>query len=284
MNTIIIPGYVLHDIVTNCDYSLPITIICCLIFIVVTSTDDVAACEKLTNIRHIEVQFAKMTNRIKEALISDNVDVGSLIEQLCTISAVKNKNVPLFDKDVFKNIKSIHDFWRELRFFLNIFDYEFLQIVIEISGCRGAQMILEDFLSRIDPSAIEDADLVLYCKEEYREGSLKPELRIKVKSGKCTPKIKSMVEEIVSKTYKLKKYALQFQSIKEGCGELLYYISKPLEMYLLQFELSRKTILEEFLAHKIISLHIDIFELINTTVSSVTSIVYTSIVTLNLAW
>ena len=233
-----------------------------------------ATCEKLTNIRHIEIQFAKMTNRIKEALISKNVDVASLIEQLCAISAVKSKNVPLFDKDVFKKIKSIHDFWRELRFFWNIFDYEFLQIVIELSGCAEAQVILKDFLSRIDPSAIEDADLVLYCKEEHREGSLRPELRIKVKADKCTSNIKSTVEEIVSKAYDLEKYALRFQCIKEGCIELVYYISKPLKLHLLQYDIPRKIILKEFLAHKIISLRIDEFELINTTVSSVASCIH----------
>ena len=104
-----------------------------------------------------------MTNNIKEALINNNVDVKSLIEQLCTISAVKSKNVPLFDKDVFKRIKSIYDFWRELRSFWNIFDYEILRIVIDISDCKEAQVILDKFLSRTDPSSIKDEDLVLCC-------------------------------------------------------------------------------------------------------------------------
>ena len=65
--------------------------------------------------------------------------------------------------------------------------------------------------------------------------------------------------------YKLNKYALCFRGIKEGCIELLYYISKSLRTYLLNFELS-KGILKGFHAHKIISLHIDEFEL-DTTVS-----------------
>jgi len=41
-----------------------------------------------------------------------------------------------------------------------------LQFVIKISECREAQAIFEEFLSRIDPSAIEDVDLVLYCRVE----------------------------------------------------------------------------------------------------------------------
>ena len=52
----------------------------------------------MTSIRKIEVLFAKTTNEIKEALIRNNVKVVPLIEQLCAISAVKSKDVPLFDR------------------------------------------------------------------------------------------------------------------------------------------------------------------------------------------
>ena len=216
--------------------------------------------EKLTSIRRIEVQFAKMTSRIKQALISNNVDVVSLIEQLCAISAVKSKNIPLFDEDVFENIKSIDEFWRKLRNFWSIFDYELLQYVVEISDCKEAQDIFAEFLSRIDPLAIEDVDLVLDCRVEDREGLLKPVLRIKVKAEKCTTTIKKWVEEIVSKTYNLNRCTLLFQGIKEGCIELLYYISKPLKLYLLHLKVS-EDVVTKFLAHKIVSLHIDEFEL-----------------------
>ena len=216
--------------------------------------------EKLISIQRIEVQFAKMTSRIKQALINDNVDVVSLIEQLCTISAVKCKNIPLFDEDVFEKIKSIDEFWRKLRNFWSIFDYELLQFVVEISDCKEAQHIFVEFLSRIDPSAIEDVDLVLDCRVEDREGLLKPVLRIKVKAEKCTTTIKKRIEEIVSKIYNLERYALRFQGIKEGCIELLYYTSKPLKLYLLQLKVS-EDIVAEFLAHKIVSLHIDEFEM-----------------------
>ena len=218
------------------------------------------ACEKLTSIRHIEIQFAKMTIRIKQALIRSNVDVVLLIEQLCAISTVRNKKVPLFDEDVFENIKSIDDFWKKLKNFWCIFDYELLWCIVEVAECREAQQIFKQFLSRIDPSAIEDVDLVLHCKVEYQEGSLNPVLRVKVNTEKCTKNIKKQVEEIISKRYDLEKYALCFQGIKEGCIELLYYISKPLKLYLLQFEISQD-ILPEFLACNIISFHIDELEL-----------------------
>ena len=218
-------------------------------------------CGKLKNIKHIEVQFAKMTRRIKLALINNNVNVVLLIEQLCAISVVKNKKVPLFDEDVFENIKSIDDFWRKLKTFWNIFDIELLRCIVEISGCREAWEILEDFLSRIDPSAIEDEDLVLHCGGEHYEGSLKPVLRIKVHTAKCTLYIKEMVEEIVTKTYNFDRYGLCFQGIKEDVYiELLYYISQPLKLHMLQFEISGGMV-TAFLTHKIVSLHIDEFDL-----------------------
>ena len=224
------------------------------------STDTEPTCEKWTSIDIIEIEFAKMTNRIKQALINNNINVDSLIEQPCAISAVKNQKVPLFDEDVFEKIKSIDEFWKKLKNFWNIFDYELLQFVVEISDCREAKDIFKNFLSRIDPSAIEDEDLVLHCQVQNREGSLKPVLRIKVNSEKCTLDIRKMVEATVSEAYNLHKYTLRLQGIKKGCVELLYYISKPLKVFLLQFEIS-ESILENFLTHKIISLHIDGFVL-----------------------
>ena len=201
-----------------------------------------------------------MTNKIKQALISNNVDVVSLIEQLCAISAVRNKRVPIFDEDIFKEIQSIDALWRKLRSFWIIFDYELLEYVIKISDCGEAQRIFKEFLSRIDPAAIEDVDLVLYCGEENQEGSLKPVLRVKVNTDKCTLSIKRQVEEIISRTYTLDKYALRFQGIKNGCIELLYYISKPLKSHLLKFRISGY-FLARFLDNKIISLQVDEFKL-----------------------
>ena len=219
--------------------------------------------ESMTNFKQIEFQFAKMTGKIKQALISSNVDVVSLIEQLCTISAVKTKKVPLFDKDIFDKVKSIYDFWKMLRGFFSIFDYDLLQCIVEISECTEARNIFEEFLSRIDPLAIKDADLVLDCRVEDREGSLKPVLRIKVNCRECTVEIKNMVEKEVSKTYDLNKLALRFRGIREGCIELQYFISKSLKFYLIHFKISEDN-LKKFLDHKIISLHVDEFELTKT--------------------
>ena len=231
-----------------------------LCLVAVTSTVVKPAGEMLTRIESIEIEFAKMTIEIKKALISNKVDVEVLIELLCAISAVRNKNVPLFDNDVFEKVKSINDFWKELRGFWTIFDYDVLKYIIEVSQCEKAQKIFEEFLSRIDPSTIEDVDLVLHCTEERWKGSLKPVLRIKVKTDKCTLNVKNAVKEIVSKVYELDKFALHFQGIKKGCIELLYHISTPLKLHLLHFEATRSD-MDVFVAHDIVSLHVDEHEL-----------------------
>ena len=232
-------------------------------FLAVESTSPMKVDEnafKLTTIDDIEVEFAIMTNKIKEALINNNVDVVPLVEQLCAISAVSNKKVPLFDEDLFEKIQTIDEFWKKLRGFWNLFDYDLLRYIIKISKCKDAQMIFDDFLSKIDPSAIEDADLVLHCRVEQREESLKPVLRIKINAEKCTLNIKRRVKEIVSEKYDLKEYALCFKGIKEGCFELLYYISQRVASYLLQCTVSKDS-LEVFSSFNIISLHVDNFKL-----------------------
>ena len=232
-----------------------------------TSENTEPACEDLTSIRDIEVQFALMTSNIKQALINNNVDVALLIERLCAISAVKNEKVPLFDEDVFEKIQSVDEFWKRLRDQWNIFDYELLEYIVDISECRKAKEIFKEFISRLNPSAIEDVDLVLDCRVKDREGSLKPVLRIKVKAERCTAHIKYMVEKTVSEKFNLDKYTLRLYSIKKGCVELSYYISRSLRTYLLHFEFSKDTV-EDFYAYKIVSLHIDEYVLYTTTVSS----------------
>ena len=202
------------------------------------------------------MEFAIMTNKLKQALIDNDIDVDSLIEQLRAISAVRDKNVPLLDEDVFIKITSVDEFWKKLSSFWDIYDYDLLRFIIRITKCKDAKNILEDFLSRVDPDIIEDADLVLNCEVHHRKGSLKPTLRIKVNAERCTGHIKKEVKKIVSKIYKLEEYALCFKAIKEGCIELLYHISRALMAYFLQCKITR-SILAEFSACKIITIHIN---------------------------
>ena len=220
-------------------------------------------CNKLTAIEDIEVEFAIMTNKIKQALINNNVEINPLIEQLCTISAVSNKNVPLLDKDVFTKITSVDEFWKSLRTFWSIYDYDLLRFIIKITECGEAQKVLEEFLSRIDPAAIKDVDLVLHCRVEQKEGLLKPILRIKVNAEKYTISIEREVKKIVSEKFNLEEYSLCFKGIKKGCIELLYHISKEIKSYLIQYEIT-ESILTEFSTYKIVGLHIDDIDIIDS--------------------
>ena len=221
-----------------------------------SSNSGQGTCSRFTTFDEMDVEFAIMTNKIKQALINNNVDVDSLIEQLCAVSAVSNKNVPLFDKNVFARIRSVDEFWKSLRTFWNIYDYDLLRLIVRIAKCGEAKKILEEFLSRIDPSTLEDVDLVIHCRVDEIEGLLMPTLRIKVNAEKCTNDVKQKVKKIVSKKFNLEEYALRFKGIKDGCIELLYHISEPVKSYLLQYKLDEGT-LTEFSTYKIISLHVD---------------------------
>ena len=197
-----------------------------------------------------------MTNKIKQALIDNKVDVDSLIEQLRTISAVSNKKVPLFDEDVFARIRSVDEFWKSLSKFWSVCDYDLLRYIIKITECGKAKCILEEFLLKIDPSALRDVDLVLHCRVDQREGSLRPTLRIKINAEECTYNIQEKVKKMISEKFNLKEYSLHFKGIKDGCIELLYHISVPVKSYLLQ-TFQYKVILGEFSTYDIIGLYVD---------------------------
>ena len=224
---------------------------------------------KLNSLSDIELEFAKMTNKIKKALDRNHISVGELIEQLCTISAVSRREVPIFDDDAFVRIHSIDELWRAFRKFWNIFDYDLLIIVIKLAECGEAQEILENFLARIDPSALEDVDLVLHCKEHFEEGFIKPVLRIKVNIDKCTFAIKDEVKKIICGSYNIEMYSLCFRGIKEGCVEFIYHISKAVMSYLFEFK-ATDNIKADFAANNIIFLQINKMELLNIPCTSST--------------
>ena len=192
---------------------------------------------KISNFDELELEFAKMTHRIKNALINNNTDVGSLIEQLSAISTVKGKKVPLFEANIFEKVKTVEDLWKILRSYWSICDYDMLKYVLEIVNCDEADDIFEEFLSRIDPSILKDTEFILSCREYKGEG-LKDHLRVKLRVEALTIEIEEQVKEAISRTYDLEKYALKLKGIKKGCIELIYGISQALQSYLLQFEVT----------------------------------------------
>jgi len=205
----------------------------------------------------IETEFAIATTQIKEALHNNrnNISVALLIERLCATSAVSNKKVPIFDDDISEKINSVGELWKKLKRFWNILDYDVLILVINLAECSEAREILDVFLAKIDPSALEDMGLVLHYRV-YQEELTQPLLRIKVNAEKCTFDVKKAVKQIIAKKFDLQEYALYFKAIKEGCFQFVYCISKAVMSYLLEFKITG-SIMADFAAYNIISLQIN---------------------------
>ena len=224
------------------------------------TTSKEEAVNKLITSEDLEVEFALTTNNIKQVLCNSPIDVMSVIEQLQTISAVKDKNVPLLDEDVIENVTTVEKLWQKLNRFWSIFDYDVLRILLKLIKCKKADEIFEEFLSRVDLSVIKDIDLVAHYEIFERKGLMKPLLRIKVKVDKFTDSIKREVEEAVSLKFRLEKYSLRFKGIKEGCIELVYEVSNAMMSYFLHYKFDGYD-LTDLAACKIISLYINDMEL-----------------------
>ena len=216
---------------------------------------------KLRTTEDLEVEFVIATKKIKQALCNSHIDVTPVIEQLQAISAVRNKNVPLLDEDVFENVTTVEKLWQRLSRFWSIYNYDMLRILLRIVECKRADEILEEFLSRIDVSTIEDMEIVAHYEVFKWQGWIKPLLRIKIKAERCTNSVRKKVEETLSSILNLKEYTLTFRGIKEGCIELIYEISNAVMLYFLQCKFTGYD-LAEFAAHDIISIHINDMELI----------------------
>ena len=207
------------------------------------------------------MEFARTTNKIKQTLKNNHIDIMSLVEQLQTISAVKDKKVPLLDEDVFENVTTIEKLWKKLNRYWSIVDYDVLRIVLKLVRCKQADDILEEFLSRIDITIIKDVDLVLYYEAFESKGLVKPSLRIKVKIDNYADCIKAEVEKVMSSKFNLEEYSLRFRGIKEGCIELVYEISNAMMEYFLQCKFTGNDMIY-FAACTIISVYINDMELL----------------------
>ena len=179
---------------------------------------------------NIQLHFFKISYLIKEALIKNEVDVGLLIELLCATSAVKNKQIPIFDKEVLEKIRSIDEFWERLRGLLKICNVELLKCIVEISGCKEAQDVLEEFLPKFIPAAVED--LERYWEEERWVELPMPVLSVTMCCNKFSLKVIKSVEEMMSKIYKTNEYALHFFRAEQDPVILHYHVSQSLSTYI----------------------------------------------------
>ena len=111
-----------------------------------TSHDQV---DKLMTFEDLEVEFAITTNKIKQVLCSSSVNVASVVEQLQTISVVRNKNIPLLDEDVFETVTTVEKLWQKLSRFWWVFDYDMLRILLKIVNCKRANKYLKSSCQKL---------------------------------------------------------------------------------------------------------------------------------------
>ena len=216
----------------------------------------------LSTIDEIETEFGIMVTKVQEALEKSNIDVSKLLIGLKSTSVVRDRNIPLLDKDDFKEITSINKLFETLSSHWFLFDYDVLVYLVKIAECKEAKIVYDDFLASFDSSVFTNHQLILKY-DEFNKESLVPgtcKLRIKVARDECTVEVQKEVKEVISEYFKLEKYALIFKGIKQGCIELVYHISHSVKSYMLQYKLNGYDILQ-LKAHKIIALKFDTMEL-----------------------
>jgi len=183
--------------------------------------DDINSSTMMT-IEDLQMEFTKTVAKIKQVLCEENENAISLVEELQRYTVVKFKKIPLFEDDIYKKVASIEDLWKILNRFWDIYDYDVLNFIMKRIRCKRAQRIYENFQSKIDPSTLEDAELVLASDETYSPGPT-PRLRVKLKAKeRCTNKVKNNVKNLLSKKFKVENYSLVYKCIHKGCVELTF--------------------------------------------------------------
>jgi len=205
--------------------------------------------------KELELEFAKITDRIKYALCLEKVKVHTLIEKLSATTAVEDRRVPLFDQDVFDKLNTIDDLWEKLKHYWTLYDYDILIYVVELTECKKAEIILDNFLSKMKPLALENVDLVLVY-DKFKEKQVKPLLGIKINVKYCTLEMENDFKKTVSEIFQLKKCTLYCVVAVDGCIELFYRISNAMAAYLLQYKITGCN-MAVFTAVDIIHLQID---------------------------
>ena len=209
-------------------------------------------------IEEIEAEFGIMVTRIQEALKKSKVDVSKLLIKLKSSSAARDREVPLFTEGIFEKITSIDKLFETLSGYWHLFDYDLLIYLVNTAECNEAKIIYDSFIAGLDSSVMSNYKLILRCDEFNKKGFLPGthKLRVKVVQDKCTVEVEKEVKKVISKCFKLEKYALICKGIKEGCFELIYQISPSVKSYLLQYKFTEYEI-SQLRAHMITALKID---------------------------
>ena len=216
--------------------------------------------KKLSSFDEVEAEFGIMVIKIQEALIKSNIDVSKLLIKLKSSSAVRDREVPLFDPGIFERVKSIDKLFKILSGYWHLFDYDVLMYLVNTAECKEAKILLyDDFLASFDVSAINnDHRLILNCLE-FNKGNILPgtlKLWVKVAHDECTAEVQQRVKSLIADCYNLEKYSLILKGIKQGCTELTFQISPSVYSYVLQYEVDECSMLQ-MKNHMIVSIKVD---------------------------
>ena len=214
----------------------------------------------------IEAEFGVMVIKIQETLKKNNVNVSNLIIKLQGSSAVRDREVPLFDSDIFKRITSIDKLFQTLSGYWHLFDYDVLLYLVKTAECKEAKKAYDDFFTSFDSSVIHDHfnNLIHSCLE-FNKGSNIPgtcRLWVKITLEECTAETKEEIKVILAQSYRLEKYALICKGIKQGCIEIIYQISPSVKSYMLQYKVTKYNMLQ-LKAHMITTIKIDDLDILN---------------------
>ena len=216
--------------------------------------------KRLSSIDEVEAEFGIMVTKIQEALTKSNIDVSKLLIKLKSSSAVRDREVPLFDPGIFERVKSIDKLFEILSGYWHLFDYDVLMYLVNTAECKEAKILLyDDFLASFDASAISNDHQLILNYHKFNEGNILPgtcKLRVKVAHDVCTAEVQRRVKSIIAGYFNLEKYSLILKGIKQGCTELTFQISHSVYSYVLQYEVDECSVLQ-IKSHMIVSIKVD---------------------------
>ena len=165
-------------------------------------------------LQKIEADFKEMTNNVQKAFIDGSIVLDDLLINLKNSFATKNKKIPLFKENFFRDITSIEGLFEALDFLWNLYDHDTLAFLINIADCKKASKIYTEFISSVDLSAF---DLVNHCSD--KEIPILPgyeKLQIKVEKSKCTIKMIERIKMMVVEYYDLENVQLYLKKLPKG--------------------------------------------------------------------
>ena len=224
--------------------------------------------QKRKRFDEIEAEFGVMVIKVQETLKKNNVDVSNLIIKLKGSSAVRDREVPLFDPGIFERITSIDKLFQTLSGYWHLFDYDVLLYLVNTAECKEAKKVYDDFLTSFDSSVIHDHfNSLIHSCVEFNKGSNIPgtcRLWVKITLDECSAETKEEIKAILAQSYKLEKYALICKGIKQGCIKIIYLISSSVKSYMLQYKVTKYNT-SQLKSHMITTIKIDGVDILNFT-------------------